>query len=364
MNFFKTLALVGLVGVGMVYAESADTNKIVEIRTQILSFPRDTVISDKSLQDTFRQSADVPSEAVIGVAALLPEQTQSLLVDLKKQPNVDRTELPSTKVHSGESATTSNVVECKIPDTDQTKIGTTITATPVIQKDNYTIDLTMKIDWNRYLGYYSKNTDGKWVFNLKNPGAIAVIPSSKPTSPLIHHTITDLSVDMADSQTLVFRVGTLNELKTTSGDQITLLLVTANIKIDESQIRKELSEKLEKAISSKDEAAFEECFGYSALSPAAQNSVKQLEKKVFGWDRAYVEIVDPLLFSQLNPKDSSSGNTILTLEKGTAEMNGKYLFDIHISKEKSAKNGFIMIGGGLSKDKPIVLSNIAPSKVP
>ncbi len=235
MNFFRTLAMVGLVGVGMVsvgiaYGESSDTNKIVEIRTQILSFPKDTAISDKSLQDIFKQSADVPSEALIGVAALLPEQTQSLLGDLKKQLNVDRTELPSIKVHSGKSATASNVVECKIPDSDQTKIGTTITASPVIQKDNYTIDLTLKIDWNRYFGYYSKNKDGKWVFNLKNPGAIAVIPSIKPTSPLIHHTVTDLSVDMADSQTLVFRVGTLNELKTTSGDQITLLLVTANIK--------------------------------------------------------------------------------------------------------------------------------------
>jgi hypothetical protein len=230
MNFFKTLAMVGLLGVGVVYGESSDTNKIVEIRTQILSFPKDTVITEKSLQDTIRKSADVPSEAVLGIAGLPPELTQTFLGELKKQTSVDRTELPSIKVRSGESATTSNVVECKIPDSDQTKIGTTITATPVIQKDNYTIDLTLKIDWNRYLGYYSKNKEGKWVFNLKNPGAIAVTPSIKPTSPLIHHTVTDLSVDMADSQTLVFRVGTLNELKTTSGDQITLLLVTANIK--------------------------------------------------------------------------------------------------------------------------------------
>jgi hypothetical protein len=362
MNFFRTLAMVGLVGVGMVYGE--DRNKIVEIRTQILSFPKNTVISEKSLQDTIRKSADVPSEAVLGIAGLPPELTQTFLGELKKQTSVDRTELPSIKVRSGESATTSNVVECKIPDSDQTKIGTTITATPVIQKDNYTIDLNLKIDWNRYLGYYSKNKEGKWVFNLKNPGAIAVIPDIKPTVPLIHHSIADLSVDMADSETVVFRVGTLNELKTTSGDQITLLLVTANIKIDETQIRKELSEKMEKAMSTKDEAAFEECFGYKDLSPAAQNSVKQLEKKVFGWDRAYVEIVDPLLFSQLNPKDSSSGNTIMTLEKGTVEMNGKYLFDIHISKEKSAKNGFIMIGGGVSQGKPIVLSNIASPNSP
>ena len=255
-------------------------------------------------------------------------------------------------------------MECKIPDSDQTKIGTTITATPVIQKDNYTIDLNLKIDWNRYLGYYSKNKEGKWVFNLKNPGAIAVIPSIKPTSPLIRHSVSDAKTTIYNDTTLVFQYPVLDELKTTSGDQITLLLVTPNIKMDETQIRKELSEKLEKAISSKDEAAFEECFGYKDLSPAAQSSVKQLEKKVFGWDRAYVEIVDPLLFSQLNPKDSSSGNTILTLEKGAVEMNGKYLFDLHISKEKSAKNGFIMIGGGLSKDKPIVLSNIASPNTP
>lgn len=362
MNFFKTLAMVGLVGVGMAYGESSDTNKIVKIRTQILSFPKDTDISDKSQLDTFRQNADIPA---LGVTAVLTEeQTRSLLGDLKKQPRVDRTELPSIKVHSGESATASNVVECKIPGTDQTKIGTTITATPVIQKDNYTIDLTLKIDWNRYFGYYSKNKESKWVFNLKNPGAIAVIPSINPTSPLIRHSVEDAKTTIYNDTTLVFQYPVLDELKTTSGDQITLLLVTPNIKMDEMQIRKELSEKLEKAMSTKDEAAFEECFGYKDLSPAAQNSVKQLEKKVFGWDKAYVEIVDPLLLSRLNPKDSSTGNTILTLEKGTVEMNGKYLFDIHISKEKSAKSGFIMIGGGLSKGKPIILSNIAPSKTP
>ena len=357
MNLFKTLAMIGLVGVGVVYGSAPDTNKIVEIKTQILSFPKDTEISDKSFQDVLRKNTDIPQDVVLGVDCLSTERTHSLLSDLKSQNTVDRVELPLIKVHSGETATASNVLECKIPNSDQTKIGTTITATPVIQKDNYTIDLTLKIDWNRYLGYYCKDQDSKWVFNLKNPGAIAVIPSIKPRSPLIHHTVTDLSVDMADSQTLVFRVGTLNELKTTSGDQITLLLVTANTKMDETQIRKDLSEKLEKAIFSKDEATFEECFGYRALSPAAQNSVKQLEKKVFGWDKAYIEIVDPLLYNQLNLKESSSGNTVLTFDKGAKELNGKYLFDLHICKEKPPKRGYmVMLGGGVHNGKPIVLT--------
>ena len=358
MNFFKTLAMIGLMGVGMLgNGLCAETNKVVESKTQILSFPKDTEISDKSLEDALKQNADIPSEVMLGVAGLLPEQAQSLLGNLKKQPRLDRTELPSIKVHSGESATVSNVVECKIPDSDQTKIGTTITATPVIRKDNYTIDLTLKIDWNRYLGYYSKNQDGKWVFHLKNPGAIVVIPSIKPTIPLIHHSVTDLSVDMADGQTLVFRVGNLNELKTTSGDQITLLVVTANIKMDETQIRKELSEQLEKTITAKDKAGFEDCFGYRDLNPTAQNSVKLLEKKVFEWDKAYVEIVDPLLYNQLNLNESSSGNTVLTFDKGAKELNGKYLFDLHICKEKPPKRGYmVMLGGGVHNGKPIVLT--------
>jgi hypothetical protein len=82
MNFFKTLVMVGLLGVGMVYAESADTNKIVEIRTQILSFPKDTDISDKSILNTFRQNIDTQA---LGITAVLTaEQTRSLLGYLKK----------------------------------------------------------------------------------------------------------------------------------------------------------------------------------------------------------------------------------------------------------------------------------------
>lgn len=354
MNTFKTLAMVGLMGVGVVYGQTPETNKIVEIKTQILAFPKDTEISDKLLQDVLRDNNDV--SFIVCPAILMKEDTQSLLQSLKNQQNVDTSDLPVIKVSSAQTGTASNVLECKIPDTDETKIGITITATPIVQKDT-SIALDIKVDWNRYFGYYSKNNEGKWTFNIKNPNAVAVIPSIRPTIPLIRHSVIDIKTTIYDGSTAVYQFPVLDELKTTKGDQITLLLVTVNLKMDETQIRKELSEQLEKTITTKDKAGFEDCFGYRDLKPTAQNSVKLLEKKVFEWDKAYVEIVDPILLNQLNPKDSSSGNTILTFEKGNVEMNGKYLFDVHITKEKSTKNGFI-IGGGISKGKTIVLSNI------
>jgi hypothetical protein len=227
MNFFKTLAIVGVMGVGMVYGESADTNKIVEIRTQILSFPKDTDISDKSLLNTFRHNIDTQA---LGITAVLTaEKTDSLLKSLKNQPNVDWGYIPVIKVSSAETGTASNVLECKIPDTQETKIGITIIATPIVQMNN-TIDLDLKIDWNRYFGYYSKNKESKWTFHNKNPNAVAVIPSIRPTIPLIRHSVIDIRSTIDDGLTTVYQFPVLDELKTTSGDQITLLLVTVNLK--------------------------------------------------------------------------------------------------------------------------------------
>lgn len=225
MNFRKGLLLL-LVGVGVAYGESSETNKIVEIKTQILAFPKDTEISDKDLQDVLKQNADLPAMGISAV--LMKEQTDSLLQSLKNQPNVDWSYIPVIKVSSTQTGTASNVLECKIPDTDETKIGITIIATPTVQKDT-SIDLNLKVDWNRYFGYYSKNKGSKWTFNNKNPNAVAVIPSIRPTIPLIRHSATEIKTTIYDGYTAVYQYPVLDELKTTQGDQITLLLITVNL---------------------------------------------------------------------------------------------------------------------------------------
>ena len=73
MNLFKTLAMVGLVGVGMVYGQTPET--------QYFLFPTDTKNSSQSLQDLLKQSAVFPATAIS--TDLNKEQTQSLLQFLK-----------------------------------------------------------------------------------------------------------------------------------------------------------------------------------------------------------------------------------------------------------------------------------------
>ena len=360
MNFFKTLAIVGLVGVGMVYGESADTNKIVEIKTQILSFPKDTKIKDKDLSFLLNDSSPHFQQAPCALCgALTSEQTKKLLESLEKLPNIDKATIPTIKVHSGLSATVSNVVECNIPDTDEKKIGATVTAIPIVGKDNYTVELNLNINWIRYFGYSYKDKDGKWIFHVKRPNAIADIPSIKNTKPLIRHTDIESQITLYDGQTLVFNYQTLDDLTHHKVDQTTLLLVTVNLKDDESKIRTQLSDKLNKAIVSKDKAAFEECMDFDKSNPSTVKNIHKLEDQIFGWVKPYIDIVDPVFFDQLKPQISASGNTVLTYDIGTTELKGKYLFDVHICKDLPSKHGYSFnCAGGTIDGIPKILSNI------
>ena len=73
MNLFKTLMMVGLVGIGMAYGQTPETQSVL--------FPRDTKNSSQPLQDLRKQSADLPATEIS--TALNKEQPQSLLQYLK-----------------------------------------------------------------------------------------------------------------------------------------------------------------------------------------------------------------------------------------------------------------------------------------
>ena len=189
------------------------------------------------------------------------------------------------------------------------------------------------------------------------------IPSTRPSKPVIRHSSLELQkVTTHSGETLVADLPVPDEIKQIAGDQTTILLVTTHLKYDDSKYRSELSDKLTKAIASKDKSTFESCFGYDALAPSVKKGVKDLEEKVFAWDKAYIEIVDPLVFGQLNPKISQSGNTLLTTDKGSKELKGSYLFDVHICKVKPPQHGFMyMFGGGLNNGHPQILTEfLAP----
>jgi hypothetical protein len=127
---------------------------------------------------------------------------------------------------------------------------------------------------------------------------------------------------------------------------------------DDSQLRTQLSDKLNKAIVSKDKAAFEECMDFDKSNPSVVKGINKLEDQIFGWDKAYIDIVDPIFFNQLKPQISASGNTILTYEKGTKELKGKYLFDVHICKDLPSKHGYSFnCAGGTIDGIPKILSN-------
>jgi hypothetical protein len=128
---------------------------------------------------------------------------------------------------------------------------------------------------------------------------------------------------------------------------------------DESQLRTQLSDKLNKAIASKDIAAFEECMDFDKKNPNTVKGIHKLEDQIFSWDKHYVDIVDPIFFDQLKPQMSASGNTILTYDKGTKELKGKYLFDVHICKDLPSKHGYSFnCAGGTINGIPKILSNI------
>ena len=126
----------------------------------------------------------------------------------------------------------------------------------------------------------------------------------------------------------------------------------------ESQLRTQLSDKLNKAIASKDKAAFEECMDFDKSNPSTVKNIHKLEDQIFAWDKPYIVIVDPIFFNQLKPQISASGNTILTYEKGTKELKGKYLFDVHICKDLPSKHGYSFnCAGGTIDGIPKILSN-------
>ena len=161
----------------------------------------------------------------------------------------------------------------------------------------------------------------------------------------------------------MFNYQTLDDLTHHKVDQTTLLLVTVNLKDDESKIRTQLSDKLNKAIVSKDKAAFEECIDFDRLNPSSVKGIHKLEDQIFGWDKAYIEVFDPVLFDQLKPQISASGNTVLTYDIGTTELKGKYLFDVHICKDLPSKHGYSFnCAGGTIDGKPVILSNIIDKK--
>ena len=364
MKIIKTIALVGVLGIGMVEGEGVNTNsissnpKIVEMQLQVITSPKYTDIGDKSLQDVLLQS----HQGILFNVVLRDEPKELLLKKLNAQPNVDIISRPILKAYSGQSVTTSNVLVCKIPDSAETRIGMTATATPTIENDS-TITLQMKLDWNRYYGYCSKNEEGLWAFHAKALGNTVTIPSTRPSKPVIRHSSLELQkVTTHSGETLVADLPVPDEIKQIAGDQTTILLVTTHLKYDDSKYRSELSDKLTKAIASKDKSTFESCFGYDALAPSVKKGVKDLEEKVFAWDKAYIEIVDPLVFGQLNPKISQSGNTLLTTDKGSKELKGSYLFDVHICKVKPPQHGFMyMFGGGLNNGHPQILTEfLAP----
>jgi len=128
---------------------------------------------------------------------------------------------------------------------------------------------------------------------------------------------------------------------------------------DDSQLRTQLSDKLNKAIASKDKAAFEECMDFDKSNPSTVKNIHKLEDQIFSWDKPYIDIVDPVFFDQLKPQISASGNTILTYDKGTKELKGKYLFDVHICKDLPSIHGYSFnCAGGTIDGIPKILSNI------
>ena len=50
----------------------------------------------------------------------------------------------------------------------------------------------MKLDWNRYYGYCSKNVEGLWALHAKALGNTVTIPSTRPSKPVIRHSSLEL----------------------------------------------------------------------------------------------------------------------------------------------------------------------------
>jgi hypothetical protein len=146
------------------------------------------------------------------------------------------------------------------------------------------------------------------------------------------------------------------------GSQLTHLDVSTKTN---HPLNRTLVDKLNKAIASKDKAAFEECMDFDKSNPSTVKNIHKLEDQIFAWDKAYIDIVDPVFFDQLKPQISASGNTILTYEKGTKELKGKYLFDVHICKDLPSKHGYSFnCAGGTIDGIPKILSNILDNVSP
>jgi hypothetical protein len=108
----------------------------------------------------------------------------------------------------------------------------------------------------------------------------------------------------------------------------------------DSNLRQELSGKLDKAISTKDTKIFNECFSYDELTESGKKAVRNLQHQLFGWNKAYVRIDDP----------------VLGKVDGIPNLNGKYIFDIHFRKDDLARGFGYDFYGGVRKGKPVVLS--------
>ena len=109
----------------------------------------------------------------------------------------------------------------------------------------------------------------------------------------------------------------------------------------DSNLRQELSEQLHKAILTQDTKIFNECFAYDELTESGKKATSALQRRIYGWDKAYVYICDP----SLGKAD------------GIPNLNGKYLFDVIISHGPFEKGGWgVDRMGGLRKGKTVVLS--------